>query len=315
MRKLFLVMAIVFFYNSSIAQEQDTYNYEIEIGHDNDFFLLVVESDRYYTYGINSSFRWKNEKEHFFFKKNKNYQNHYNQIRLNIEAYTPNYLADGSADDTEERPYAGWSYAAFSQTVAFTESYLRLGVDVGVLGPDSKAGEIQNWFHRLIDDVELQGWENQLPNQLGINLRGTYGFPLYESGSFDVFGTVDASLGNIYIYALPMINARLGKFNDIQNSISQNNQIMAPKSQIEYFLNIGIGAKASAYNATIQGNIFQDNHLFTQSEINNFVFSSYVGLNTLYKRFSFKLRYNVATGTLNSSDLNRYGALSLGYRF
>lgn len=315
MRKLFLVVVIVFFYNSLVAQEQDTNNYEIEIGHDNDFFLLVVESDRYYTYGINSSFRWKNEKEHFFFKKYENYQNHFSSIRLNIEAYTPDYLPDGSVDETEERPYAGWSYATYSQTIAFNESYLRLGIDLGILGPNSKAGEIQNWFHRLIDDVELQGWENQLPNQLGLNLKGSYGFELYKRKSFDVYGSVNGSLGNIYIYVQPMVNARVGKFASIKSSIAQSNQLLAEKNQVEYFMDLGVGVKGSAYNATIQGNIFENNDLFSQGEINNFIFTSYVGLNVLYKATSLKLKYNISTGTLNSSDINRYGALSIAQRF
>lgn len=315
MRKLLLTLLIMSFYISSFAQETDSYNYEIELGHDNDFFLLVVESDRYYTYGINGSFKWKNKKEHFFFDKYENYQNHYSTVRFNIEAYTPDYLPDGSVDVTEERPYAGWSYGTYSQTIAFSKSYLRLGVDVGILGPDSKAGEVQNWFHRLIDDVELQGWENQLPNQLGVNLKGTYGFGLYKRKSFDFYATADVSLGNIYIYAQPILNARLGKFASIQNSIAQSNQLLASKNQIEYFLDLGLGVKASAYNATIQGNMFQNNDLFSQDEINNFIFTSYVGLNFLYKATSVKLKYNVSTGNLNSSDINRYGALSIAQRF
>lgn len=315
MRKSFLVVLIVSFYNSLIAQGQDTYNYEIELGHDNDFFLLIVESDRYYTYGINGAFKWKNKKKHFFFKKYENYQNHFSSIRLNIEAYTPDYLPDGSVDESEERPYAGWSYATYSQNIAFTKSYLRLGIDVGILGPDSKAGELQNWFHRLIDDVELQGWEDQLPNQLGVNLKGAYGRSLYARKSFDFYATIDASLGNIYIYAEPMVNLRLGKFAAIQNSVAQNNQLLASKNQIEYFMDLGIGFKTSAYNATIQGNMFQKNDLFSQDEINNFLFTSYVGLNFLYKAASFKLKYNISTGTLNSSDINRYGALSIALRF
>lgn len=315
MKKFILCICLIVIGTNIVAQEEDTYHYEIELGHDNDFFLLVVESDRYYTYGINGSFRWKNEKEHFFFKKYESYQNHFSSIRLNIEAYTPDYLSDGSVDETEERPYAGWSYATCSQTVAFTKSYLRLGVDVGILGPDSKAGEIQNWFHRLIDDVELQGWEDQLPNQLGVNIKGSYGFKLYERKSFDLYGTVDASLGNIFIYAQPMLNARLGKFAAIQNTIAQSNQLLAPKNQVEYFMDLGVGVKTSAYNATIQGNMFSNNNLFSQDEINNFIFTSYVGVNVLYQATSLKLKYNISTGTLNSSDVNRYGALSIAQRF
>ena len=43
------------------AQEKNTnpYRYEIELGTDNDFLVAHKSTDKYYTYGVNASFRWR----------------------------------------------------------------------------------------------------------------------------------------------------------------------------------------------------------------------------------------------------------------
>lgn len=92
-----------------LGQDTEYYGHEITVGHDNDFLVLLSSTDRYYTYGLNAGYRWRKKKEHFYFKRNTAYVDHYTDINLNIEAYTPEYLPDGSPDPDEQRPYAGWS--------------------------------------------------------------------------------------------------------------------------------------------------------------------------------------------------------------
>lgn len=307
---MFLCSVIVF------AQESDTYAYEIELGHDNDFFIIYTGTDRYYTYGINAAFRWKTNQQHFLFQQNENYVSHYNEINANVEAYTPDYLSGGAVDPNEERPYAGWSYINYTQSIAFNNSFLRIGADVGIIGPDSKAGDIQNWFHRQISgDAELDGWdENQLPNQFGFNIRGKYGMDITNNGLLNIYGTMDASLGNVYINARPMIHARFGKFEDIQYSVGQDNQLLGKKKQTEYYIDTGVGVKASAYNATVQGYIFDNNDLFAQDDINNFLFNGYFGLCFLKNKTSIEIKYHLTTGELESSEVNRYGTVSIAQR-
>lgn len=317
MKKSLLYLLILLLLPITIlAQEKDTYSYEVEIGHDNDFLIIYTGTDRYYTYGINAAFRWKTKNEHFYFKIHKDYKSHYNEIQLNVEAYTPDYLSDGRVDPTEDRPYAGWSYIKYTQTIGFENTFLKLGVDVGILGPDSKAGDIQNWFHgEIIDDVELQGWENQIPNQLGINVRGKYGFEITDGNRFDMYSTIDVSLGNIYIHGRPMVHFRLGNFQPIQYSVGQDNQLLGKKNQNEFYFDTGFGAKLSAFNATIQGNLFDNDSLITLDEINNLVFNGYFGLCFLKNKTSIEFKYHLATGELKSSEVNRYAALSFAQRF
>ncbi|MEM7484176.1 MAG: lipid A-modifier LpxR family protein [Bacteroidota bacterium] len=314
--KLMVYIALGLFTHLVIAQETDQYDHEIELGTDNDFLIIYTGTDRYYTYGINGAFRWRNKENHFVAKRFKKAQQSYSEININVEAYTPEYLSDGSMDPNEDRPYAGWAYANYAIAMAFEHSFVRLGVDIGILGPDSQAGGIQNWFHREISgDVELQGWENQLPNQFGINLRGKYGFEIKEGQWFDIYSTMDTSIGNIYIYGRPMVHFRIGNFQPVQYSVGQDNQLLGNKNQKEFYFDTGFGAKLSVFNATIQGNLFDNDSLITQDEINNLVFNGYFGLCFLRNRTSIEFKYHLATGELKSSEVNRYASLSFAQRF
>ncbi len=315
MKKILLSLLLLVF-TAVKAQQNDHYNYEIEVGHDNDFLIIYTGTDRYYTYGINMAFRWRDKESHLGNKLFKQPIKSYSEVKLNVEAYTPDYLSDGSPDPNAERPYAGWSYVNYSNVMAFEDAFLRLGLDMGVLGPGSQADDIQNWFHREITgDVELQGWENQLPNQLGINLRGKYGFEVIEGNWFDMYSTMDASIGNIYIYGRPMIHFRIGNFEPVQHSVGQDNQLLGKKKQSEFYFDTGFGVKVSAYNATIQGNLFDNDSLFDQDEINNLIFNGYFGLCFLKNKTSIEFKYHLATGELKSSEVNRYASLSFALMF
>ncbi len=301
------------------SQNKDMYRYEVELGTDNDFLILYTATDRYYTYGLNGTFKWRSNKEDkqgFLGRLFPNTTSYYESLGISIEAYTPNYLPDGSPDPNDDRPYSGWSYIDYKITYELQGAFIQLGADVGIMGPDSKAGDVQNWFHRTIsNDPELSGWEDQLPNQIGINIRAAAGNSFLSAPWFDAFYTIDASIGNILIYAQPKIGLRFGKFDLLSKSISQNHQLLGTTKKVEYFFELGGGFRFSAYNATLQGNIFENSSLLSQEEINNAIFHSQMAINLLYKRFSAKVVYHLSTGELSSVDTHRYAELKVGYRF
>ena len=114
----------------------------------------------------------------------------------------------------DDRPYAGWTYieTTFHKT---TKTQLRsLSLKVGMIGPASGSEQIQNNFHKAFAMDPVNGWNNQLHNELGINLKYTQkwkyhgkSFNDYE-GSFIPFSSVE--LGNIAINATCGFTARIG---------------------------------------------------------------------------------------------------------
>lgn len=300
---------------SASAQQQYAYSKEFVLGFDNDYFIPFTTIDRNYSYGFNLTMRWKPDNKRFlgkFFPKKEGY---YKSFSLYLKAFTPNYLDDGTPDETRiERPFAGWSYAQLSNTYGFERSYLRFGIEIGVLGKASQAGAIQNWFHRNTGNTILD-WDNQIPNQLGVNLIGLFAHELLVTNAFDIYGSADASLGNIFTYVLPKLNFRVGWFNPIGESVSTQNGLLSSKQKAEVFFDYGVGMKFSAYNATVQGNLFQEDEFDRYDEINNTIFRMHFGFNYSYRRFALAFKYHYSTGEFEQTRIHRYGALRLLYRF
>ena len=297
----------------SQEKNTDTFKHEIELGTDNDFLVVSTSSDKYYTYGVNASFRWRRDKPNFISKLFSNKTGYFESLGFNMEAYTPDYQ---SSRNETKRPYAGWSYFEFQSTYGFKNSFLCLGMDIGILGPDSQAGALQNWFHgHVTGDKVLDGWKHQINNQLGVNIRGLYAISLHQNKIIDIYGSTDMSLGNVFTYIKPGINFRLGKFNKLSSSAVYQNAILANTTNRELFLDGGVAVKMSAFNATIQGNKIDELNFINSDAINNLFFNAQLGLYYASDRWVFGGKYFFSSGELNDNDNQRYAMLTFSYKF
>ncbi|GAA4112364.1 hypothetical protein GCM10022393_10770 [Aquimarina addita] len=68
-----------------------------------------------------------------------------------------------------------------------------------------------------------------------MNLHGVYWTSLYQNNFFDIYGSMDISLGNIFTYVKPAVNFRLGKFNSVSSSVVYPNAILINKSNKDFF--------------------------------------------------------------------------------
>lgn len=310
----YILLILLCFAARATAQENPGYRHQIELGTDNDFFIVYTSTDRYYTYGVNGTYRWRPKKENFIGRLFPEKNGYYQSIGLNMEAYTPSYAGGNEHTDPMERPYAGWSYAELQATYAFEKSFLRLGLDLGVMGPDSQAGAFQNWFHALSGDSQLD-WSNQVGNLFGFNLRGRYAREIYGTRHFDIYGSADTSLGNIFTYIDPSIHFRVGRFNPVQRSVAAHNEILAGREDREFFFELSGGIRISGINATVQGDIFEGERLFSQDEIENRVYHAHMALFYTGRRFSYSLKYVYSSGEITENRGHRYAMLTAAYRF
>lgn len=187
----------------------------------------------------------------------------YYSLSFGQNMYTP---ADISSFDliTDDRPYAGWLYLEFGVTAETKKEYEILKLDVGIVGPASLAGATQRWWHRaVIDAPPPNGWEHQLPNELGINLYYTRG---YKSDPFMKIGKLQAdftphwgaALGNVYTYGAGGFTVRLGFGLDKDIGAPPRIQPSLPGS--EYFSGKGIRGYLffGAEGRAVLRNIFLD---------------------------------------------------------
>lgn len=101
-----------------------------------------------------------------------------------------------------DRPYAGWLYAGAVMNVR-TERFLdSFELDLGVVGPESQAEDVQRDVHRIMGIKQPLGWKNQLKTEAGGLLSYQRRMKLYEvyfgkSKSFELIPYAGAAIGNI----------------------------------------------------------------------------------------------------------------------
>ncbi|GAB5558408.1 MAG: lipid A deacylase LpxR family protein [Synoicihabitans sp.] len=83
--------------------------------------------------------------------------------------YTPRDT-DRTIPDPNDRPYAGWSYLGFSFLAKTDTQADTIALQLGIVGPHSFAGDVQNYVHELLNVDTSKGWRYQLPDEPGINL-------------------------------------------------------------------------------------------------------------------------------------------------
>jgi lipid A 3-O-deacylase len=88
------------------------------------------------------------------------------------EMHTPDDITNPNPPE-EDQPYAGVLYVD-SLLYARKERWTHVWeLKLGVVGPDSQAGNTQKDFHNVIGGDEPMGWDTQLPNEPVINIGYT----------------------------------------------------------------------------------------------------------------------------------------------
>lgn len=141
--------------------------------------------------------------------------------------YTPSDI-DRRLPDPTDRPYAGWLYAAltivsYAERVRWREDlnvtkFGAIELQLGVVGPSSRAEQVQNNVHDFINVGRALGWDHQLKDQPGANLVLTRQWrvnrPIRGADPLGLaIGLVPeftASLGNVQTYASAGLMVRVG---------------------------------------------------------------------------------------------------------
>ena len=142
----------------------------------------------------------------------------------------------------------------------------------------------------------------------------SYSRAFLGSRSWDSYFTTSLAVGNINTYFWPQLNFRIGRFLPISQSIALNNSILSPKDQYELFFEIGPGIRFSAYDATLQGNLFKESAFLNSEEVNNIVPTAQMSINYSKNRWSGKMSYHYSAGDISNDDSHFFGRIRLAYR-
>ncbi|WP_316793865.1 lipid A deacylase LpxR family protein [Pedobacter frigoris] len=307
---------IGFLLSSSVAFSQ-SYKNEFGFKSDNDSYL-AQGSDRYYTNGLFIYFRRAVDQE----KLNTGLEKKIYELSAGQKMYNP-YSGYAPDPDKQDRPFAGYLYAGGSLSwFKKNESILKLSGELGTTGPNSLAEDGQELLHNTVGFYELDGWQYQIKNEVAINLSAQYTKLLHRSSnnatdfSFEGY----ANVGTTFNAAGAGILFRAGGLNQLFNS-AYTNSVIGNKANTKTLVKREVFFYAKpqlnfiAYDATVQGSLFNDNSPVTFG-VKPIVFAQQIGFNYSSQRFTFDFGMLFKTKEIKSAaKAHQYGTISMFYRF
>jgi lipid A 3-O-deacylase len=168
-----------------------------QLQENNDFFKPIGNNDEKYTQGLRlSNIREDDTGSHVYYFG----QSIYTPSDKQTEDYLPN-----------QRPYSGYLYAGYdARYVRSPNVQDTLGVNVGMVGPASLAGQAQNTVHRLIGQKTAKGWDNQIHNEPGVILKAERKYYEPITSWMDSTTSIGGDIGNVFTQAYTTFGIRLG---------------------------------------------------------------------------------------------------------
>lgn len=135
-------------------------------------------------------------------------------IALGQSTFTPEDIVRKDLIQND-RPYAGYTYAALGFHCRTASSMESFEFDIGIVGPDSFAGEIQVFLHRVFNWTRPEGWDNQLKDELALGIaydRKWKARPAGKAGgNWDLIAHAGGMASNVFTGASGGIEFRLGR--------------------------------------------------------------------------------------------------------
>jgi hypothetical protein len=312
--KYFVFTLVLFVSSFTISQEK--FSQEISFITDNDLYVSAVR-DRYYSSGIFLAYRYLSD------KRNQSLEKRIIEMKLGQEMYTP-YVAVVSNINNHDRPFAGYLYGSFGISRVYKKpQILNTSIQIGVIGSNSYAEELQEFIHDIYGFKKAVGWEYQIKNAFALNFNTEYLKTILktEKNNFDITWTNNLNIGTVYTNISTAFNARIGlkPLQKLSNSIAFNTSLNNEKTnsfrEVESFFYIKPMLRYAIYDATLQGSFLNKTSVVTK-ELVPLVFDVELGLKFTANRFNFG--YTFKYNTSKSKDLrytygHKYGSIIINY--
>ncbi|SFG65988.1 lipid A deacylase LpxR family protein [Pedobacter insulae] len=308
---------IVFMLSSKISYSQ-SYKNEIGAMAENDVYIAYLQ-DRYYTNGFFAYYRHALEQENLKPRLEKKIVD----LEIGQKIYNP-YSAHAPDVKLHDRPFAGYLYGSAAMGWFYkSEAILKASAQIGIIGPHAFGEEMQTAFHKLIGTYTVQGWEYQVKDELALNLNFSYQQPVYHTVNqkLDFSGTSSVLLGNTFSGANIGLLIRFGNMNPFYESSYANSRIKNKqgdnrKTDREFFFFTKPQVNFVAYDATIQGGLFNADKGPVTFGIKHWVYSQELGINFASKRWNSKFIVTLKTQEIDgSAKAYHYGSAILAYSF
>ncbi|HJR99645.1 MAG TPA: lipid A deacylase LpxR family protein [Flavobacterium sp.] len=293
-------------------------NSSVEIGivSENDLYTSS-KNDQYYTNGLEIFYRYLSKKE------SPQLLSKINEIKLGQYIYTPRNIDDNDPTIVD-RPFAGYLFGQFGSTSFYNNQIvLKKYFQLGFVGPNSFADEVQSQTHHMFNYKSFDEWEYQIKNTFGVQVGFMFSKELFssiKSKRIDFQWQSEAKLGTIFTSLSTGFVTRIGikKLVNISESNFYNASLNANENSLkkEFYFYMAPSINYQLYDATIQGSLFNNNSPVTFNII-PFRFNAEAGLkyriNNLNLSYAFVYRGKELK--LDQTIGYFYGSIQVSYLF
>lgn len=278
--------------------------------YENDYFTAT---DYYYTQGINLEFVNPALKKNPLTKLLIRFGDKPTKYGLSIEqnGYTPTSI---SRDDIlyGDRPFAAnLMLKTFSiATDSLNSSRLSAHLSVGIIGQSAYGEEQQREIHRALNNILPHGWQHQIRNDFVLN----YGIN-YEKQVFSykkrLFLSTNAQInvGTLSDKAAVGFTIVIGKRDNPFHYVNKLN-----RNKIEFYVYNQSLVSAIAYDATLQGGMFNRNSPYTieAKNIERFTLQDNFGVVLRFKKLYLQYDQAIMTKEFSTGKFHRWGGVKIG---
>jgi len=301
--------------------EEEPYDTGWALYVDNDLFALR-DSDKDYTGGISLTLAGKRATEYAFsidpvlkwvdsatgFESLRaDSDRHLHSLEMGFTVFTPEVITEREAQ-LDDRPYASLLFLSNThESIDFeTDSALISSFSIGVLG-SKLISEVQTQVHKSLGSDEPVGWDNQISDggeltfRYSIAKQSLFHYDYEGDYNLEVSTTSQASVGYITEASFGMA-ARVGDFNTPWysfrpqfNDYSEKSASLAGLNEPseEFYYWGGFNLHLRAYNAFLQGQFRDSDHVFHSDQVRRMVADAWVGVTKQFAsgwRLSYLLR-------------------------
>ncbi|MGJ8684589.1 MAG: lipid A deacylase LpxR family protein [Nonlabens sp.] len=320
MRKTFLLLLLaVLLAPLSFAQKIDNLSSHRDIkseryfrfNYDNDYFAAT---DRNYTQGYSFELvtpYFKSNPANYLFL---NPQDSYTRYGLAVEhiGFTPDRY-DEPAIQVGDRPFA--AAIMLKSFIIATDSIKRTrftsSFNLGIIGPAAFGKEMQVEIHRATGNRTPRGWGNQIKNDLVLNYEIGYEKQLFHyQNYFAIQAQGNLKAGTLFTNASIGLNTTVGIINNPFTTMQHN-------SGFKLYAYAQPLVTAVAYDATLQGGLFNDNSPYTiaASHVERFTAQLNYGIVFRTRTLYFEYTRSRLTREFATGNTANYGGIRIGFTF
>jgi lipid A 3-O-deacylase len=316
--KFRFIAALAALLSVSELTSAQSHAHEFGFQSDNDSFL-AQGSDRYYTNGLFIFYR-----QALSTTGNTKLANKVLGLEVGQKMFNP---ISGSVPNASfvDRPFAAYLYAGANLNLLYkNESNLKLSAQTGMIGPAALGKQVQNIIHDTFGFYTLNGWQYQIRNNFQLNLSAEYNRLLARTSWIDISASAYGNIGTGFNGAGVGPLVRIGDFNQLFNSVSTQStstrNATTPLHNRELFAYYKPQFNYVAYDATVEGGLFQDNQPGgpeIRSTPNRAVLSQQVGVAYGGKRWIIDLAAVFHTRDVKTQTFSthQWGSATVLYRF